>query len=133
MKKITRVMVLLLSLTFSWGCEAILISGIGAGLGVGAYRYIEGSVARVYPLAYNSAWDATNKALANLYMSVSNSINEGVKGTITAVQKDGTKIEIKLEDKGQNVTDISVRIGFWGSRKDAERVHEEIKSAAGLK
>ena len=49
------------------------------------------------------------------------------------MQKDGTKIEIKLEDKGQNVTDISVRIGFWGSRKDAERVHEEIKSAAGLK
>ena len=133
MRKTAGVMILLLSLTFLWGCEAILISGIGAGLGVGAYRYIEGSVARVYPLAYNSAWDVTNKALANLYMSVSNSINEGVKGTITAVQKDGTKIEIKLEDKGQNVTDISVRIGFWGNRKDAERIHEEIKSAAGLK
>ncbi len=132
MKKVIRLMVLLLSLTILWGCELALI-GTGAGLGVGAYRYIEGSVARMYPLSYDSAWDAANKALASLYISVSNSINEGSKGTIEAVEKDGTKVVVRLEDKGQNVTDISVRVGFWGNTKEAERIHEEIKTAAGLK
>ncbi len=132
MKKVTRLMVLLLSLTILWGCELALI-GAGAGLGVGAYRYIEGNVARMYPLSFNSGWDATNKALANLYISVSNSINEGAKGAIEGVQKDGTKVVIRLEDRGQSVTDISVRVGFWGKAKEAERIHEEIKTVAGLK
>jgi hypothetical protein len=132
MKKTTRLIALLLSLTFLSGCEVALI-GAGAGVGVGTYRYIEGSVESLYPLSYNSAWDAANTALANLYISVSNSINEGIQGTIEAVRKDGTNVTIKLKDKGQNVTDISVRVGFWGNRKDAERIHEEIKAVAGLK
>jgi len=132
MKKIIRLMVLLLSLTFLLGCEVALI-GAGAGFGAGAYRYIEGSVEALYPLSYNSAWDASNTAMANLSISVSNSLNEGVQGMIEGVRKDGTNVTIRLKDKGQNVTDISVRIGFWGNRKDAERIHEEIKAVAKLK
>lgn len=133
MKKIMRLVALLLSLTFLWGCAALVGGVVGAGVGVGAYKYIEGSVERDYPLAYNSAWDATNTALANLYMSVSNSINEGTKGTIEAVQRDGTKITIKLKDRGQGVSTINVRVGFLGSREKAERIHEEIAAVAGLK
>ena len=133
MKRIISLMVLPLALTtFLWGCE-LAILGIGAGVGAGTYRYVEGSLERLYPVSYSSAWDITNTALANLYISVTNSINEGLKGTIEGMQKDGTRITIKLTDKGQEVTNISIRVGFWGSRKDAERIHEEIKTVAGLR
>ncbi len=132
MKKILRLMALLLSLNFLWGCE-LFILGAGAGLGIGAYKYIEGSLSREYPLSYGKAWDATNAAMAKLLISVSNSVNEGSKGTIEAVRKDGAQVSINLKDMGQGVTSISVRVGRIGDRQEAERVHDEIAAQAGLK
>lgn len=132
MKRIIRLIVLLFLLTSLWGCAAVIGGVVGVGLGVGTYKYIEGSVEKDYPIAYNTAWDTTNTGLANLYMSVSNSVNEGTKGKIEAVRKDGVKVTIKLDDKGQSVTTINIRVGFFGNRKDAERIHEEISAVAGL-
>lgn len=132
MGKIIRLIALLLSLTFLMGCELALI-GAGAGLGIGTYKYIEGSLTRDYPLDYNKAWESTNTALSNLSITVSNSVNEGVKGNIEAVRKDGTSVLINLRDRGQGVTSISIRVGAFGSRADAQRIHEEIASVAGIK
>lgn len=132
MNKTIRLAALLSAIIFLYGCALALV-GAGAGLGVGTYSYIEGSVEKDYPLAYNSTWDAANTALANLFLSVANSVNEGTKGTIEAVQKDGTKVVLKLKDRGQNVTTVSVRVGFFGNRKNAERIHEEISAVGGLK
>jgi hypothetical protein len=133
MKNIIKLGAVSMSLLFLWGC-ALLVGGIvGAGLGVGGYRYVEGSVERDYPLSFHSAWDATNTALANLSISVSNSANEGDQGVIEAVRKDGRKVEIKMSDRGQNVTAVSIRVGLLGAKKDAERIHEEILEVAGLK
>jgi hypothetical protein len=106
--------------------------GIGAGIGVGAYKYVEGSLERQYPLEYTRAWDATNVALENLQISVSSSMDEGVKGTIEAVRKDGKKVNISLKDRGQKVTTIAVRVGTFGDSKDAERIHDEIVSVSGI-
>ncbi len=132
MTKTLRLAALLSVIIFLYGCELALI-GVGAGLGAGTYRYMEGNLERDYPLAYDLAWNATNIALGNRHISISSSINEGVKGTIEAVRKDGKKIIIKLRDLGQDVTSINVRVGFFGSRNDAEIIHEEIRTVAGLK
>ncbi|MBI5049665.1 MAG: DUF3568 family protein [Nitrospirae bacterium] len=132
MRKNLSLMVLLLSLVFLWGCELALI-GAGAGIGVAANRYIEGSVSRDYPLAYNKAWETANTAISNLALTISSSVNEGVKGTIEAVRKDGTPVAISIKDRGQGVSSISVRVGNFGSRSDAQRIHEEIYAVAGLK
>jgi hypothetical protein len=131
MKKRTRLMFLLSSLIFFYGCAAVLL-GVGAGVGIGAYKYVEGNLIREYPVAYPKAWDAANASLASLKIGVTNSVNTGVKGTIEAVQKDGSKVVLNLKDKGQNVTSISIRVGILGDRKSAERVHNTIASEAGL-
>ncbi len=132
MNKTVRLAVLLSAMVFLYGCTLALL-GIGTGIGVGAYRYIDGDLERDYSLEYNSAWDATNTALANLYISVSDSVNKGVKGQIEAIRSDGKKIMIKLRDRGQNVTTINIRVGFFGSSKASERIHEEISTVARLK
>jgi len=131
-KGIVRLMALLLSIIFLCGCELALI-GVGAGIGVGAYKYIEGSVTRDYPIPYKKAWEATNTALGNLAITISSSVDNGVKGHIEAVRKDGTSVLINLKDRGHGVTTISIRVGTFGVRKDAERIHEEIMAVAGLK
>lgn len=132
MKRVAGLLVLLFSLTVLWGCELLLIGGIGAGLGVGTYKFIEGKLERQYPLEHQKAWDATNTALANLQISVSGSLNEGIKGEIEAVRKDGTRVQISLKDMGQKVTSIGIRVGTFGDRSESERIHNEIASAAGI-
>jgi len=132
MKKVAGLLVLLFSLTVLWGCELLLIGGVGAGLGVGTYKFIEGKLERQYPLEYKKAWDATNTALANLKISISGSINDGSKGEIEAVRKDGTMIIISLKDMGQKVTSIGVRVGTFGDRSESERIHTEITTVSGI-
>ncbi|MDO8282194.1 MAG: DUF3568 family protein [Thermodesulfovibrionia bacterium] len=39
---------------------------------------------------------------------------------------------IKLSDQGQKVTYISVRVGMFGNREEAERIHDEIAKIAGI-
>lgn len=130
MKKISA-FVLLSSLFLLGGCELALL-GVGAGVGVGTYKLIEGKIERQYPVEYQRAWDAANTALANLQISVTASMNEGVKGEIEGVRKDGSKVYLSLKDMGQRVTAIGVRVGTLGDRADSERIHNEIASAAGI-
>lgn len=131
MKTYLRFSVLLTSIFFLYGCAAVIL-GVGAGVGIGTYKYIEGNLERDYPLAYSRAWDASNTALTNLKISVTSSNNEDVQGTIEAVTQDGSKVIVKLKDKGLNVTLVTVRVGILGDHKLAKQIHDEIAAIAGL-
>ena len=131
MGKVQRITALISVMFFLYGCAAVLL-GVGAGVGIGTYKFIEGRLVREYPLRYGKAWDATNNALTNLKISVSNSIDEGGTGKIDAVQKDGTKVGIRIKDMGQGVSSISIRVGMLGDRGMAEIIHDEIASVSGV-
>lgn len=131
MKKTLRLLILLIAIVFLYGCVAALI-GVGAGVGIGTYKYIEGNLIRVYPLAYTRAWDVSNTTMADLKISITSSSNEGDKGAIEGVRQNGSKIMVKLKDKGQNVTSIAIRAGILGDRDTAEKIHDKIAGTAGL-
>lgn len=131
MKRYLRLSVILAALFSLYGCAAVLL-GVGAGVGIGTYKYIEGNLQRDYPIAYSRAWSATNAALINLKISITSSNNEGAQGTIEAVRKNGSKVSIKLKDKGLNVTSITVRAGVLADRETAEMIHDEIARQTGL-
>jgi hypothetical protein len=131
MNKTRYLVALLPGIIFLSGC-AIAWFGAGAGLGVGAYRYVEGTLEADYSLTYDEAWETTNTALANLYISVTNSVNEVNQGKIEAIRKDGKHVIVKLQNKSPDVTSINIRVGFFGSREDSERIHEEIRTVSGL-
>jgi hypothetical protein len=126
-----RLSILLIGIILLSGCAAIWL-GVGAGVGIGTYKYVEGNVIREYPIEYSRAWDASNEALLNLKMSVTSSNDEGAKGKIEAVKQDGSKVVIKIKDKGQNVTSITVKSGLLGDAVEAEKIHNEIADIAGL-
>ena len=131
MKKLTRLLVLLSILIFSYGCVGIaLIAGVGVG--AGAYKYIDGHLARDYPVEYSHIWETTNIALENLQVSLSSSDNQGTKGRIEGVRQDGKKVVVTLKDKGFGVTYITIRVGLLGNRDGAARIHDEIATLEGL-
>lgn len=132
MRKIKSFIVLLAMVFSLSGCVAAWLA-VGAGAGIGTYKFIEGNLSREYPIEYSRAWDATNSALANHQISISNSMDEGTEGTIEAVRRDGTKVVVKLTDRGQGVTSISIRVGMLGNKSDAEKIHDEIASVSGIR
>lgn len=132
MKRIRNIIVLITMAISLSGCVVAWLA-VGAGAGIGTYKFIEGSLSREYPIVYARAWDATNSALSNHQISISNSMDEGVKGKIDAVKRDGTKVTVKLEDRGQGVTSIAIRVGLLGDRSAAEKIHDEIASVAGIR
>ncbi len=132
MGKVKKLVVLISALFFLYGCVSAVLLGMGAGVGIGAYKWVEGRLAREYPLSYAKAWDATNTALANLKISITNSVNEGAEGEIEAVKRDGAKVAIKLKDRGLGVTTITIRVGMLGDRMEAEKIHNEIASVSGI-
>lgn len=131
MRTLRKMIILTCALSFLYGCVVAWL-GIGAGVGIGTYKYIEGRLERKYPLSYSRAWHATNSALENLRISVSSSQDKGREGEIDAVRKDGKKVSITLEDEGQGVTTISVRVGLLGDRSAAEKIHDEIARVSGI-
>jgi len=131
MINVKRITVFIMVISLLYSCAPAWM-GLGAGIGIGAYKYIEGNLERDYPLAYEKAWEITNEALANLRISITESIKEETWGKIEAVRRDGKVVIIKLEDKGQNVTSIGIRIGIFGDRVASEKIHEEIARIAGL-
>jgi hypothetical protein len=126
-RQLMKCILLLCSLSIVYGCAAAWFTGGGLAA-LGGYRWVEGRLSRDYPIAYADAWDVANKALENLGISISNSIDEGGKGRIEAVNKDGKKITLILKDQGIGVTRIVVVVGLFSDREVAERVHDEIWS-----
>ncbi len=132
MSKVKNIIVLIAMAISLSGCAAALLV-VGAGAGIGSYKYFEGSLSRDYPIAYSRALDATNSALENHQISISNSIDEGTVAKIDAVRRDGTKVSVKVEDRGQSVSEISIRVGLLGDRSAAEKIHDQIASVSGIR
>ena len=129
MRAIRKMVILICSLSVLYGCAAAWFVGGGVAA-LGGYRWVEGRLSRDYPIAYSTAWDVANSALANLEISISNSMDEGNKGRIEAVRKDGKKITLILKDKGLGITNIVVVVGLFSDRQSAEKVHDEILSVS---
>ena len=113
LKKITMLMGMLL---FLYGCAEVLLVGVGAGIGVASYKYVDGRLAIEYPLEYDRAWNSANRALENFHISISSTVNEKGRGMIEAVRKDGEKVTVKLMNRGDGITAIAVRVGLLGDR-----------------
>lgn len=131
--RLKKTAILMGTIFLLYGCVAeVLLLGIGAGLGTASYMYVDGLLAIEYPLEYDKAWAAANKALENFQISITDSVNEKGVGKIEAVRKDGKRVVVKLRQKDDAVTTIAIRIGTFGDQLEAQKVHDEITSIAGI-
>jgi len=131
MHKSIKSLIIISSLIVLYGCPAVWFAAGGVST-LGGYKYMEGRVAKEYPLAYEKAWKATNNALVKLNMNISSSKNDGSRGSIDALRKDGKKIAVKLKSRGNGVTNITVKVGTFTDREEAEKIHSKIRASAGI-
>ncbi|MBI4713434.1 MAG: DUF3568 family protein [Planctomycetes bacterium] len=121
---------LLFSLSLS-GCAAALLAG-GAAAGIGIYKYVNGELERKYPAGMQKCWQASVAAMEQYQFTIDSSTKDGISGQLNAKRADGTPITIAFELISENVTSLRVRVGSFGDRDVAERVHEKIRENFGI-
>lgn len=132
MDKFKKIIFLISTLFILYGCAEVFLVGVGAGVGVTSYKYVDGRLAVEYPLDYDRAWNSTRIALDSFKISISNSTNENGRGMFEAVRQDGKKVSVKLLNKGKGITVIAIRVGTLGDRDEAQILHNEIVKIAGI-
>jgi hypothetical protein len=119
-------LVLLLMGTFLIsGCMAALVGGAAVGAGSGTYLFINGEMKTDYYHAFDSAWNACQKTVADMRGLEVMPEKEIGKGKITAVIDD-EKVQILVTYKAKNVTTVSVRVGMIGNKLSSQLIHDRI-------
>ncbi|MBW1981526.1 MAG: DUF3568 family protein [Deltaproteobacteria bacterium] len=108
------------------GCAVLLAGAAGAGLGVGAYSYIEGNLKRDYAGPFPRVWNATEQALEQLEIPATVENKDAFGGLVKGIMHDGTKVTIKLKKKSESLTEVAVRVGLFGDREKSYRIQETI-------
>ena len=108
------------------GCAAVLVAGAGAGIGYGAYRYVEGNLIREYLGPMPKVWDAAVATFDDLKMTPNTQEKDYFGGVLKGRLYDGTEVVIKLNRQGENSTEVGVRVGLFGNREISETIHTKI-------
>ena len=107
------------------GCAAVII---GAGVGAGAYAYIDGALKRSYPANYEKTYQVCTGILKDLQQSIKDESTDGLQTTFETERSDGTPMTIRVIIQKPEWTEVSVRtgvVGLW--KKDiSKQFHDFI-------
>jgi hypothetical protein len=107
------------------GCTAALIGGAAVGAGSGTYFYIKGEMKTDYYHAFDTTWNACQKAVADMRGLDVLPEKEIGKGKISAVIND-ENVKISVDYKAKNVTTVSIRVGLIGNKLSSQLIHDKI-------
>jgi hypothetical protein len=105
------------------GCVAV---AVGAGA-AGTVAYVRGDLEAVEPKDINSVYEATLKAMEQLELSVSKKTKDAMSAEIVARDSQDKKITIKLGATAEGTTNLSIRIGIFGSETKSRLIYDQIK------
>ena len=108
------------------GCVATAV-GTGGGAGVGTYNYATGELRVLYSVPIEKIWPIVLTALQDLQLTVDSKFMDALGGEVEARRNDGTAVKVVLKPAGSNSTTIDVRVGSFGSKEKAERIHYTIQ------
>jgi hypothetical protein len=121
-KELMAVMVGLLFLTMT-SCAAVVAGGAGAAA---AYTYMAGWLDRDYQAPLDQAYQASLQALQENNINIVEENRDVARATIRAESADQT-YWVRLEQKGEELTNISVRAGLMGNEAASKEIHRNIE------
>jgi len=91
---------------------------------VGGVAYMRGDLEEIEAKDIDAVYAATKKAVEQLELNVS---RDALSAEIVAHTAQGLKITIKLKSTTEDTTQISIRVGTFGSEKKSRFIHDQIK------
>jgi hypothetical protein len=108
------------------GCAAVVIGGAAAA-GAGTVAYIRGELRAVESAPLDRVWSASQAAMDDLQFAPTTKDKDGLSARLIARTASDKKVTINLAKQGDNVTEIRIRVGFFGDESVSRLVLEKIK------
>ena len=108
------------------GCAYVVAGAVGAGIGFGTYKYVDGNLERDYLGPMPKVWEATVAALDELKVTPDVQEKDYFGGLVKGIMHDGTQVTIKLMRESDSSTEVGVRVGVFGDREKSETIHARI-------
>jgi hypothetical protein len=105
--------------------QGCLVAAVGAGAGTVAY--MRGDLEAVEAKDIDAVYAATKKAVEQLELDVSSDTKDALSAEIVARDAQDKKITIKLKSTTEDTTQISIRVGIFGSETKSILIYEQIK------
>ncbi len=99
----------------------------GAVVGAGAYTYVNGELKRTYQATYDHAVQASERALAEMNISIKSIEKQGLT-TVIEGNFNGKPVLVNIARVDLNITEIGVRSGYVGvwDKGFSTEIHEKI-------
>ncbi len=107
------------------------MAAVGAAAGA-TYVWVNGEVKATVAAALPDVETASRKALENLELTAVGSTADKLKGTVTGMMADGTKVRIKLKAVDFHSTEVKIRVGNVGDKTVSEQILRHIGRELGI-
>ncbi len=108
------------------GCVAAAVGG-GVAAGAGTVAYITGELKATEGYSVPVVWKATEKAVNELQLAVIDKYSDVVAGRLEAFTADNKKVRINLKRIGDNITEVTIRIGTFGDEELSRFILSKIE------
>ena len=125
---IHRTLLVLTAITGMAGSAGCLAVAAGAVAGIGTYAYVKGELKSTFEAGIERTYAAARKAVDQLGFTVKQEGKDALEGRIVAHQADGTEVKINLTRKGENLTEVGVRVGTFGNESHSRIIMDKIKA-----
>lgn len=108
----------------AFGCAAAVIGGAA---GAGAVLYKKGELKSIENGAIDQVLDAAEDTMHAMQLNVISKDKDALKAKLLAKRENGDNIDIKLEQKPNNLTEMRIRVGAFGNEDQARLIQERIR------
>ena len=111
------------------GC--IMLGFAAAGAAGGSYvAYDKGDLEILEPITYDEAFNAVDATVQDLGMVLQKREKKPLLGFVTAKSHYG-KVTYNLENAGEKMTQIKIRVGAFGNQAAQRKIYAELKENYG--
>jgi flagellar basal body-associated protein FliL len=122
-KQIILTILLAGTMMLNGGCVVAAV-GIGAA---GTIAYVRGDLQAVESERIDEVYEATLKAVDELELNVTSKSKDALSAIIIARDADDKKVTIKLKATAEGPTELSIRIGVFGSETKSRLIYQKIR------
>jgi len=106
--------------------QGCLVTAVGVGA-AGTIAYVRGDLQAVESASIDDVYEATLKALKELELIPTRKTKDALAAEIITYDAQDKKITIKLKSSADGATELSIRVGVFGSETKSRMIYQKIR------
>jgi hypothetical protein len=115
------------TLLLGTGCWLVVVGAVAA-TAAGSVAYVDGKLEASLGNSYESVVTATGRAISQLEFSKPEERRDQLSDTFVTYTAKGDHLEILVTKAGDNLTQVSIRVGTFGDQALSQTVLDKIKA-----